>query len=680
MVETVKADISPEEWLAQQKAKPSNSETVKADVSPEEWLAQRKTKKEPSFGQKAIEFAEPTLEALGTAGGGIVGSAGGPFGTVAGAGLGYGMTKEGIGLLKRGLGYEPPRTGAKIATEPAANVLTGATYEAGGRALPEILRGTGKVGTSLVDLLRTPKAAKIAEEALGANLPRAREILKQASGDLSASQALSAIDPKTGEAILNAPTAQALLKMAEARNPEFFTDLFGKQASERLKTLQKIAGGANQTEARIAQEELKKELNEKLIPVLKTELKAANIAGKAKPRLGGEASRMEQAATDKVEDVRRFTAAGERASKRAPTFAPSYMGESRAGMAAPYRELPSQFANAYTYPGELAKRAEEVATQAAEASLRFGEAARFARAAEDSLAAYGLKPLKSASVVQSIMSKAKDPSVAGNKDLERALTRVAGDIKKWTDKGGVIDAFALDAIRKNSVNQVAKDLFKDDVRAQKRFAAKIVESIRPAIIDAIEAAGGTGYSQYLKDYAQGSQAITQKKMGAELLNMYKNSPQQFKALVEGDDPEQIEKVFGPGNYNIFKELSVNVQNQLGQIAKEIGSGEAAKTQSQAGQQKLAEVLRTNISPFAKAIQYIVGYKGGVPSEIVTQLQGRLSKSAMTQLTEAAKSAKNLEDLLSKLPEETRSEVSRQLTPSAAAGGIAAGVDETRRRR
>jgi hypothetical protein len=667
MVETVKADISPEEWMAQRKAKPSNSETVKADVSPEEWLAQRKTKKEPSFGQKAIEFAEPTLEALGTAGGGIVGSAGGPFGTVAGAGLGYGMTKEGIGLLKRGLGYEPPRTGAKIATEPAANVLTGATYEAGGRALPEILRGTGKVGTSLVDLLRTPKAAKIAEEALGANLPRAREILKQASGDLSASQALSAIDPKTGDAILNAPTAQALLKMAEARNPEFFTDLFGKQASERLKTLQKIAGGANQTEARIAQEELKKQLNEKLIPVLKTELKAANIAGEAKPRLGGEASRMEQAAADKVEDVRRFTAA----QPRAEAIARLQLIEKGQPVGA----------TKYTYiGGDLQKRAEEVAVSAAEGSLRFGEAARFARAAEDSLAAYGLKPLESASVVQSIMSKAKDPSVAGNKDLERALTRVAGDIKKWTDKGGVIDAFALDAIRKNSVYQVAKDLFKDDARAQKRFAAKIVESIRPAIIDAIEAAGGTGYGQYLKDYAEGSQAIAQKKMGAELLNMYKNNPQQFKALVEGNDPEQIEKVFGSGNYNIFKELSVNVQNQLSQIAREIGGGEAVKTQSQAGQQKLAEILRTNISPFSKAIQYIVGYKGGVPSEIVNQLQGRLSKSAMTQLTEAAKSAKNLEDLLSKLPEETRSEVSRQLTPSAAAGGIAAGVDETRRRR
>lgn len=624
-------------------------------------------KKEPSFGQKAIEFAEPTLEALGIAGGGLVGSAGGPFGTVAGAGLGYGMTKEGIGLLKRGLGYEPPRTGAKIAAEPAANVLTGATYEAGGRALPEILRGTGKVGTYLVDLLRTPKAAKIAEEALGSNLPRAREILKQASGDLSASQALSEIDPKTGEAILNAPTAQALLKMAEARNPEFFTDLFGKQASERLKTLQKIAGGTNQTEARIAQEELKKQLNEKLIPVLKTELKAANIAGEAKPRLGGEASRMEQAAADKVEDVRRFTAA----QPRAEAIARLQLIEKGQPVGA----------TKYTYiGGDLQKRAEEVAVSAAEGSLRFGEAARFARAAEDSLAAYGLKPLESASVVQSIMSKAKDPSVAGNKDLERALTRVAGDIKKWTDKGGVIDAFALDAIRKNSVYQVAKDLFKDDARAQKRFAAKIVESIRPAIIDAIEAAGGTGYGQYLKDYAEGSQAIAQKKMGAELLNMYKNNPQQFKALVEGNDPEQIEKVFGSGNYNIFKELSVNVQNQLSQIAREIGGGEAVKTQSQAGQQKLAEILRTNISPFSKAIQYIVGYKGGVPSEIVNQLQGRLSKSAMTQLTEAAKSAKNLEDLLSKLPEETRSEVSRQLTPSAAAGGIAAGVDETRRRR
>ena len=638
-----------------------------------------KSKPEPSFGEKAFEFLEPTAEALGTAGGAALGSLGGPLGTVGGAGLGYGMTKEALRLGKQALGYEKPRQGLARVAEPVQNILTGATYEAGGRALPEVLKTVGTGARGLVDALRTPKAAKIAGEALGDNLPRAREILKQASSDLSASQALSAIDPKTGEAVLNAPTAQALLKRAEARNPEFFTDLFGKQEGQRLKTLQAAASGTNQTEARAAQEQLKEELNKTLIPKLKIELEAANTAGRIKPKLSREVSRMENAAASKVEDVRRMQGAKERATEKAPMAAPSFMGESRAGMAAPYRELPSQFANQYTYPGELAKRADEFMNQAANASLRFGDAARFAKAAEDSLAAYGLKPLESNSIVNAIVSKAKDPSIAGNKDLERALIRVGGDIQKWTKNGGVIDAIALDAIRKNSVNQVAKDLFKDDVRAQKRFAAQVIESIRPTIIDAIESAGGTGYRQYLQDYAQGSRAIAEKKMNAELLNMYKTNPKQFKALVEGDNPEQIEKIFGPGNYSVFKELSGDLQNKLGKIARDIGGAEAAKTQSEAGQQRLADVLRTNIGPLSKVIQSVVGYKAGVPSEIVTQLQGKISTSAMNQLTEAAKSAKNLDDLLSKLPANTKSEVEKLLTPSSVAGGVFAGSNQPQRK-
>jgi hypothetical protein len=646
----------------------------------EKYSGSEKSTDEPTFGKKAFEFIEPTAEALGTAGGAALGSFAGPLGTVGGAGLGYGMTKEALRLGKQALGYEKPRQGMARVAEPVQNILTGATYEAGGRALPEVLKTVGTGARGLVDALRTPKSAKIAGQALGDNLPKAREILKQASSDLSASQALSTIDPKTGEAVLNAPTAQALLKRAEARNPEFFTDLFGKQEGQRLKTLQAAASGANQTEARVAQEQLKEELNKTLIPKLKIELEAANTAGRVKPKLSSEASRMESAAASKVEDVRRMQGAKERATEKAPMFAPSYMGESRAGMPAPYRELPSQFATQYTYPGELAKRADEFMNQAANASLRFGDAARFARAAEDSLAAYGLKPLESNSIVNAIVSKAKDPSIAGNKDLERALIRVGGDIQKWTKNGGVIDAIALDAIRKNSVNQVAKDLFKDDVRAQKRFAAQVIESIRPTIIDAIESAGGTGYRQYLQDYAQGSRAIAEKKMNAELLNMYKTNPKQFKSLVEGDNPEQIEKIFGPGNYSVFKELSGDLQNKLGKIARDIGGAEAAKTQSEAGQQRLADILRTNIGPFSKAVQSVVGYKAGVPAEIVTQLQGRISKNALKELTEAAKSAKNLEDLLSKLPTETRSEIEKQLTPSPVAGGIAAGIDQQRKRK
>ena len=161
---------------------------------------------EKSFGQKAIEFLEPTAEALGTAGGALIGGTAGTFGAgpvgtavggAVGAGLGYGAAKEIGQNIKEKLGYAPVRTGKQLISQPIENVATGATYELGGQALPSILQGAGKLGASISNLLtRTPetRAAKIVSESLGPNLAQAREVLKSASSDLTASQALGQLE------------------------------------------------------------------------------------------------------------------------------------------------------------------------------------------------------------------------------------------------------------------------------------------------------------------------------------------------------------------------------------------------------------------------------------------------------------------------------------------------------
>jgi len=628
---------------------------------PDAYLGQTKEK---SFGEKALEFVEPTVEALGTAGGGVAGSFLGPAGTVGGAGLGYGISKELMHGVRRMAGYDQPRTAAQTVTEPVKNILTGATYEAGGQALPSVLRGAGKLGSSIGELLtRTPetRAAKIAGEALGPNLQQARQVLKSASDDITASQSLAVIDPKTGRAVLDAPTAQALLKRAEARDPEFYTKLFGQQDAARIKKLEAIAGGSNQTEARIAREQMKKELNEKLISTLKTELEAANIAGKMKPKLSGEAERMEEAARRKVEDVRRFTAAGPR-------------GESLARSGLIEKGQPVG-ATKYTYlGGDLPRLAEKVAADSAEGSLRFGDAARFARAAEQSLEAHGLRPLNGESVINQISQKLKDPSFAGNEDVRNSLIKVAEDIRQWTNKGGVIDAFALDSIRKNSVNSAIQKMYPSATKqAQKELAAKVLENVKPTIIDAVENAGGTGYRQYLSDYAKGSQVIGQSKVGAELLNLYQTNPNEFVRLVEGNSPDKIEKIFGPGSYNIFKEMSANAQKSLGQVAGELKRENIIGEQAKAGGQRLADVLATNLD-FMR-LPHWLSKSTTLTNDILARLEGKVSKETLKVLTESAKSAKNFDELLSKLPDANRKQVLNALTPARTAGGVIAGQQQ-----
>ena len=64
------------------------------------------TPAQPSFGQRAMNIIEPTVEMLGAAGGGMLGTPLGPAGIVGGAGLGYGLAKGGMRTLKTALGYE----------------------------------------------------------------------------------------------------------------------------------------------------------------------------------------------------------------------------------------------------------------------------------------------------------------------------------------------------------------------------------------------------------------------------------------------------------------------------------------------------------------------------------------------------------------------------------------------
>jgi hypothetical protein len=609
--------------------------------------------RQPSFGEKALEFVEPTVEALGTAGGAILGTPLGPAGTVGGAGLGYGISREAMQLAREKLGYAQPRTTEQLVTEPLRNIVTGATMETGGRLAGRALEKLSGKGAELVGGFRDffkpeVRAGKIAREALGQDLAKARQVLSQAADDLSTSQALASIDPKTGKPVLNAPAAQALLQRAASRDPKFFSTLLGEQEAARLQQLQRVAGGSDQTAARAAQEEMKRLLNERLIPVLETELGAANIAGKLAPKFESEAGRMGEAAAAKVQDVRRFTAAGERAVQNAKKqMSPS-------GLPVPVR---------YTYMGELA------------------EAKRFAEAARQSLDAHGLRPLESAPVVARIGQKLRDPSLAGNVDVERSLTRVASDISKWTNGGGVIDAFALDSIRKNSVNAAIKELYPTaDAKAQKALAAKVLETIRPVIIDAVEEAGGTGYRQYLRDYSLGMQRIAQNKLGAEALQIYQTNPKAFVDLVEGNAPEVVERIFGAGNYNFAKEMSLNAQQALRKVAGEVKRGEAIKEQATLGEKRLSEILKEHAGTLR--LPSFLSVKVTTTNALLDALENRLSKKTLGALTEAAKSAQNFERLINTLPAAERGEVLKVLSDPATfreiqrkAGGAIAGVSD-----
>ena len=113
--------------------------------------------------QAVRPYAAPLIEGAGAIGGGLIGAGAGTLaapglgtaaGGVAGAGLGYGMGKELMNLGDIYLGGQAPRQGAAQVTEPVKNILEGATYEAGGRAIGPAL---GFVAGKVADLRRLPR-------------------------------------------------------------------------------------------------------------------------------------------------------------------------------------------------------------------------------------------------------------------------------------------------------------------------------------------------------------------------------------------------------------------------------------------------------------------------------------------------------------------------------------------
>lgn len=556
---------------------------------------------QPSFGQRAMNIIEPTVEMLGAAGGGMLGTPLGPAGIVGGAGLGYGLAKGGMRTLKTALGYEQgPQSVGEALTTGAGDVLTGATMEAGGRVIaPLVAKGVGAV----MDLRQIPKqkAAEIARNALGPDLEAVKNALAQAPANVTAGQATAG---------LNSPTWQALLQRAGQRDPRFLQALESSQGDVSLNALAKLAGGATATETRATSELAKTNLNQITGPVRETALKRANLGQYV----------ADEASARAANDLAVLAGSGTKID-------------------------PAQFVAQAT-------------------------------GAEQALRSVGIKPLESASLIRSISATAENPAFAGNDLVSGAVKNVADDIAKWTGQGGVIDANALEAIRKNSVNAAISQLRPGaDATTQRNLAAGVLSKIKPAIDNAIEAAGGTGWRDYLGMHAKGMRDIAEKNLTGEALAMYKTNPDAFAKLVQGEAPDVVEKVLGTGKYDIAKEVSDKTLSVLQDQASKVVRDAAVKTQATAGQDALKELLLQQISKVR-----IPSYLSAVASttnKALQILENKIGTKTMDVLTKASQTPEGAATLLDTLPASERVRVLNLLSNpqgwkpgTAAAGSVA----------
>ena len=574
----------------------------------------------------------PTVEAMGAVGGGLLGTPMGPPGIVGGAGLGYGMAKE---ALKLGDIYLGGMTPEEAQTQPVKNILEGATYEAGGRVIaPLISKGFGKA----VDIFNAPtqKAATLAQLSLGKDLPEVLAALKSAPPNASVAEITASF---------NNPKWQALIDDALQQDPQFLLKVKMFNEDESLKALSKLAGGENAAEVRSVAEKAKDALNAITTPSREASLNRANL-GKAVAAYEAEAGQLSAEAAAKVADVRRLIEAGQ-------------LAEAAGRLELIKKGIPVGFTR-YTYKGDLALMADNWAAKAADASLDLGQGARFAQGAADALRSVGIKPLEGASLSKRISSIANNPKFAGDDVLVGAVKNVADDIARWTNNGGVVDALALDAIRKNSVNAAIQKLRPGiDATSQRNLASEVLGNIRPLIIDAIEEAGGKGYRQYLTDYAKGMEKINERKLSGEALRLWKTNKDAFVRLVQNEDIDTVEKILGPGKYNIAVELAESSLSVLRDQAQKRLTQVSIEEQVSAGQKALAQLLKQQTS-FIRAPSYL-SFAATSANKVISELEKAVNTKTLQTLTEAMKTPQGAADLLSTLPTAERNQVLKLLS-------------------
>jgi len=117
--------------------------------------------KQISTGEKVLNYAEPVVEALGAAGGAVLGSVEPVGGTIVGAGLGYAGGRQLIRSARQVMGYDKPQTAPQVFAEQAKDVVTGAGMEAGGAVAGKAL---GTVAKAVVDKV-IPKGMPLTDAA-----------------------------------------------------------------------------------------------------------------------------------------------------------------------------------------------------------------------------------------------------------------------------------------------------------------------------------------------------------------------------------------------------------------------------------------------------------------------------------------------------------------------------------
>lgn len=575
-----------------------------------------------------------------------------------------GLRTVGVNMLAAGAGAAGGEVVSEATGSPTAGLIASLA------AIPAAGYGIKKTGAALGDIFSPEqRAARLTKAVVGPDIAAVRAaILMHPDKPVSEALMLESV---------NNPALQTLAQVT-GTDARWTEALRRATTQQEIDDLARLAGGETQTAAITSQRAGKAELNEQNrqkrdIPLYQAGL--YNTRGREAEQKLAEASAEASAAAN---DARRFGRvsgdpyADVRTQPRVETPAilgtppPEPLGVQQRVDQWMKDWVKQGFGPATTREARnrvnMASKAEEVATQRAGQSLEAGEARWESQQTLASMKAAGLQPLRPDTILAHLRSASSDPAIAGNKQIQQVYKHVEAMLNDWVNQHGDISPEALYSIRKWGVSSIVDDLLgSQSQQAKKKFAAGVIAKLNPVIDDAIEAAGGKGWKDYLKAHAAGMHKLEQQEFAAKALEMYKTNPKGFVELVKGNNPEAIEDVFGPGSYDIAKEMGTNM-SVLQKVAGQVSRRDEASRLATLGADEFKKYAAETSSRFH--LPNLLSRPAALANQVATLLQGRVDRKTLDLLAEGFKKGRSLEELLNVVPFKDRVTVMKTLQNSA----------------
>lgn len=559
-------------------------------------------------------------------------------------------------------------TGAVTAAATDDNATAGALV---GALMPTLGSTTLRLG---VDKVLAPAYERLTNQ-VGAQ--RAAAIFRQAfQMTIQEAKALAAKMPEGmtfGEGLVRAgkkePVVQALQQeMATGPGTHIFEPLAKAQTTKEQAVLNAARGGETAGEAEANLLKRQQQASSEYAPAYEAARQRANVGAEVIPPLQAQGRAAAQTAEEQSALARRMAFGAERADTRVAQM--DDLGD---------QFNPAAINTERGVAGAMTNRAETAAQEA----IRLREEAAAVQTQLANLRAKGIDVLESGPIVSKIRQKAMAEGVTPAQ--REALLATADDIGAL---GPIARAGDLDAIYREGGLKAQKLIQSLNPTGMAKQTSNLLKDIQPDIADAIEAAGGKGYSAAKTEYATALQDIGKQRFAGELSDIYGKSEGQFADVMGGKTGAGIDvvKQAFPGggklNYDVNAMLgpkggaagpsrlpslqlvaeNIGVRNKMAEQASE-GSDIASSLLKNPPVEKdlfaLGNLAKTPIKLAAGASSPM----GGLAMHIVDLIHsGRVDAATGKALSEGLKSGKSAEELLSLLPLADRIQIWRRAIP------------------